>query len=267
MTAATFRLELRRSRSLVVGMAVVTLAYGGIMAAMYPIMEEHQALLDEYMKVFPQEFLAAFGMVGGTLTDPGVFFNTYLGSMIWPVVAAIGGIILATRTAADADRGWLELPLASRLPRSRQILAGIAVQVLALALLAVVCVGGVVGVGIAMGADWNAGRFLLATPPVFAFGTAIAAVTTLLAVLTLSRGTSAGIAAGALLAMYLLNAIVTINPDLSFLAPLGIFNYLHLRSIIDTGTIPWGDLAVLLAVSALAWGAAVWRFRERDLLA
>jgi len=176
MTRSTLFLELRRSRTLVIGMALVTLAYGGIMGAMYPILKQNQALLDEYMKVFPKELMAAFGM-SGTLTDPGVFFTTYISSWLWPIIAAIVGIIIAT------------------------------------------------------------------------------------------RATAAGIVAGVLIAMYLLNVVVQIQPDFEVLGYLGLFRYLDTTEIISDGTVPWGDLAVLAAVALAGWGLATWRFRTRDLLA
>lgn len=96
MTALTFRLELRRSRMLALWLTVVVLAYGGIIAGMFPILQDNSKLLEDYMKILPKELLAAFGM-SGTLTDPGVFFSTYIGSFLWPVIAAMGAIVLATR--------------------------------------------------------------------------------------------------------------------------------------------------------------------------
>ncbi len=267
MTVSTLFLELRRSRVLVLGIALVTFAYGGIMGAMYPILAENQSLLDEYMKVFPKEFLAAFGMTG-TLTDPGVFFTTYIASWLWPIVAAIAGIIIATRaTAADVDRGWVEQPLATRLRRTSLALASIVDQAVALVVIAGATVVGVLVVGIAVGAPFDAGRFLLAVPSLFAFGAAIAGVTMLLAVLSLSRGRAAGIVAGVLIAMYLLNVVVQIQPDFDALGYLGLFHYLQTTAIIADGTVPWGDLAVLSAVALAGWGLAAWRFRTRDLLA
>jgi hypothetical protein len=68
MTA--FRLELRRSRGLVLWLGITLFAYGGIMGLMHPILQENDDLMREYMTVFPKEFMAAFGMTG-TLSDPG----------------------------------------------------------------------------------------------------------------------------------------------------------------------------------------------------
>jgi beta-exotoxin I transport system permease protein len=266
MTRATLFLELRRSRALVLGMAVVTLAYGGIMGAMYPVLAENQALMDEYMKVLPKEFLLVFGMTG-SLTDPGVFFTTYISSWLWPIVAAIVAIGIGTRvTAADSERGWVEQPLATPLRRTSLALASILDQGIGLLVVALTAVVGLLGVGLAVAAPFDAGRFLLAVPSLFVFGAAIAGATMLLAVLTLSRGRAAGIVAGVLIAMYLLNVVVQIQPDFEELGYLGVFHYLDTTGTMSAGTMPWGDLAVLTTVALVGWGLAVWRFRTRDLV-
>ena len=84
----------------------------------------------------------------GTLSNHGVFFNTYIASMLWPIVAAIAGIILGTRmVAADLDRGFIELPLATRIDRVRYLATGIAGQILVLAALSVAAMVGVLVVG------------------------------------------------------------------------------------------------------------------------
>jgi putative exporter of polyketide antibiotics len=136
VTALSFRLELRRSRILAVGLAVVVLVYGGLIAALYPILLANTAQIEDYMKLFPKGFMAAFGITG-SLADPGIFFTTYIGNFLWPIVAAIGAIVLATRpTASDAERGWADLPLATPLTRGRYLGAAILGQVVVLAALA-----------------------------------------------------------------------------------------------------------------------------------
>src|SRR5512143_1052188 len=128
MTA--FRLELRRNRTLAVWLGVSLLLYGGIMGLMYPILKSNDELMRQYMDTFPKEFLAAFGMTG-LLSDPGVFFTTYIASWLWPIIAAAAGLVIGTRpVAAVLDRGFLDLPLATRLSRVRYLAAAIWGQVL-----------------------------------------------------------------------------------------------------------------------------------------
>jgi ABC-2 type transport system permease protein len=267
MTGLTFRLELRRSRLTVFWLAVIVLAYGGIIAAMFPILEENSKLLEDYLKILPEGMLAAFGM-SGKLTDPGVFFSTYIGSFLWPVIAAMGAIILATRpVAADVERGWTEVVLGTPLTRTRSVAAAIAAQALVLGVLALTAPVGVLVVGAIVGAGFDAIPFLAAAVIFWLFACAIAGVTSFVAALTLSRGTAAGVAAGVLLIMYLINIVAELQADLGWLASFGWFAYLTVTELIDDGTVPWSSIAVFGVVAAAGWLGALLVFRRRDLLA
>jgi ABC-2 type transport system permease protein len=266
MTALSFRLELRRSRVLAVGLAAVALVYGGVMAGFYPILQANTAQIEDYMKLFPKELKAAFGMTG-SLADPGIFFTTYIGSFLWPVVAAIAAIVLATRpTAGDAERGWADLPLATPLTRVEYLGAAILGQVLVLAVLALVTVSGVVAVGALVGAGFDVARFLAAGVVLWLFACAIAGVTSLVAVITLSRGVAASVAAGILIAMYLLNVIAQVEPDLAWLGDLTAFRYAAVSALIDRGAADWVGIGVFIVVAVAGWTASLLLFRRRDLL-
>ena len=266
MIGLAFGLELRRSRILGAGLALVVLVYGGLIAALYPILLANTTMIEDYMKLFPKEFMAAFGMTG-SLADPGVFFTTYIGSFLWPVVAAIAAIVLATRpTAADADRGWADITLATPLTRGRYLGAGILGQVVILAGLALVTVGGILTVGTLVGAGFDAGRFLAAGAVLWLFACAMAGVTSLVAVITLSRGAAAACTAGLLIAMYLLNVVAQVQPDLVWLGNLSAFRYSGVGALIDTGTPDWVGVGVFAVVAVVGWVASLVLFRRRDLL-
>ncbi len=267
MTGLTFRLELRRSRLVALWLAVIILAYGGIIAAMYPILRENSKLLEDYLNILPKEMLAAFGM-SGNLTDPGVFFSTYIGSFLWPVIAAMGAILLATRpTAADVERGWAEIVLATPLTRPRSMVAAIASQAVVLAALALAAPVSVLVGGAIVGAGFDAGPFLASAVIFWLFACAIAGVTSLVAALTLSRGIAAGVAAGVLLGMYLMNIVAELQGGLAWLGDLGWFRYLAVTDLIDAGTVPWDSVVIFGLVALAGWVASLVVYARRDLLA
>jgi ABC-2 type transport system permease protein len=267
MTALTFRLELRRSRMIAIWLSVIVLAYGGIVAAMYPILLDNAKAFEDYMKIFPPELMAAFGMTG-SLADPGVFFTTYIGSMLWPVIAAIAGIILATRpVAADVERGWADVVLCTPLTRGRSLAAAIASQALVLAMLAAATVGGLLVAGGLVGADFDAGRFAAAAAVLWLFGCAIAGVTSLLGALTLSRSIAGGAVGGILILMYLVNIVAQVQVDLAWLASFSAFKYLLVTELVDAGVVPWTSVAVFGVTALIGWAGALVVFARRDLLA
>ncbi len=267
MSGIILGLELRRSRSLTTWLGVVVLVYGGFIGAFYPIIRDNVKLLDQYMAVFPKPLMAALGMEG-TLSDHGVFFNTYIASMLWPIVAAIAGGILGTRTVAgDLEHGFIELPLATPITRVRYLVTAITAQIVVIAALSAATVVGVLAVGAMVGAGFDAGRFLIEVPLLFVFGTAVAALATLLSVTTLSRGRSAGVVAAVLLGMYLLDAVSKFKADLDWLGTLSAFHYLRGTTAIDQGILPVNELALFATLALAMWSLAVWIFRRRDLVA
>lgn len=262
-----FRLELRRDRALAAWLTLAALAYGGIMALFWPMMRDNAQMIEDYLNLFPKGFLAAFGMEG-SLADPGIFFTTYVGSWLWPIVAALAAIVLATRPAAvDLERGFLDLPLATRLPRRRYLLATIAAHAVVLAVLAL---GTVLGFWLAaqvVAAPYELDRMLILSVLAWLFACAIAACTAVLAVVTLSRAIAGGIIAAALLAMYLVNVVAQLQSDLGGLAMFSALHYFQPTKLIDDGVVPWAEMLLFGAVAAGGWLLAVVTFRARDLAA
>jgi hypothetical protein len=260
-------LELRRTRSLAVALAISLAIYSAIMGLMYPILRSSDALVVEYMKALPKEFLAAFGMTG-MLSDPGVFFTTYMASWLWPIIAISAALIAGTRAVAvDLDRGFLDLAISTRLSRTRYLGASILAQVLLMALLAGCGTLVLWAVGNLAGGGFDLGGFLMAGVIAFAFACALAGPTTLCSVLTLSRGTSSAIVGGAVVAMYVIFVVTQISPSWGWIGPLSAWSHFPTTKVIDTGYVPVGDLALFGTIAIGCWAAALWAFRRRDLAA
>ena len=260
-------LELRRDRSALVWLAVAIGVYAGVMGLMYPILKSNDALMQQYLQTFPKEFLAAFGMTG-LLSDPGVFFTTYISSWLWPIVAAIGGLLIGTRAvAADLDHGFLDLPLATPTSRSRYLGASIAGQVIVMAVLAATTVLALWLAGAVVGASFDLARFAVAGLLAFAFGCAIAAAATLASILTLNRGLAVGVVGGAIILMYLVFVVAQVSGDWSWIGPVSAWNHFPTTRVIDEGFLPLGDLGLFALASVGCWVAAVLAFRRRDLAA
>jgi ABC-2 type transport system permease protein len=266
MIAAAFRMELRRSRGLTLWLGVLLAAYGVIMAFMFPIMVDNDTLFRQYMETFPEQFLVAFGMTG-SLADPGVFFTTYIASWLWPIMAAIAAVLGGTRVAADLDRGFLDLPLATPLSRTRHLVTSITGQAIVMAVLAFVTVGSVWAGALLVDVHFDGARFAAAGFLAWLFGCALAGVATLLAVLTLSRGRAAGLVSGVLVAMYLAWVLAQLSTDWTWLLAWTAWGHFNTTALIDKGVLPAGDLALFAGIAVVSWVAAVVAFRRRDLAA
>lgn len=267
MNPLVLRLELRRSRTLLFWLALTSVLYGGFMAAYYPQLSSDTAMVDEIVKRWPKEMLTAFGITSD-LGLQGTYLNVYVLSMLWPIVAAIGAILVATRAlAADQERGFLELSLAAPMSRSRYLLSAIGGQIVILAALAVATVGSIAVVLPIVGVSIDPVRYLLVAALAFAFACVIAAATTLLSALTLSRGRAGGAVAGLVLLMYLLQTASKLAPDIAAASYLSLFRYFSPADVIDRGVVPIGDLVLLSMVAIGCWAGAALVFRRRELLA
>jgi hypothetical protein len=117
------------------------------------------------------------------------------------------------------------------------------------------------------GAPYDLGRMLVVAVLAWALACAVAGVTSILAVMTLSRSVAAGIAVAILLAMYLVNVVAQMQPDLVDLAHLSALYYFQPTPIIDEGVMPVGEVGLFASVAMLGWLASLLAFRRRDLAA
>lgn len=267
MNASTLVLELRRSRVLLFWLALTSVLFAGFMAAYYPTFIADTEMVETMLERFPREMVAAFGMEGN-LADQGTYFNVYVLSLVWPLPAAIAAILIPTRTfSADVERGFLELAVTTPVSRTRYLLAAIAAQLVVVVAFVGATVAAMVGGLLLRGVAVDLAAYAMLGALGVSFASAIAAATTLLSVLTLSRAMAGGIVAGALLLANVANTVAKLSPELDWVAYLSAFHYFAPAPVIDSGVLPVDGLVVFGLASFAAWTASLWAFPRRDLLA
>ncbi len=259
-------LEARRSRMLLFWLAIVTAVYAGFITVFYADVAANAEQFEKLVAVYPKELLLAFG-IEGSFADPGTFLTGYVFNFVWPLVGAIAAIVLGTRVAADVDRGFADVVLSTPLARARYLAGSIAMQAVALALLSAVMIGAVIVGDLLIAPDFPTANLVLAGVHAFAFGAAIAGPATLLAVVLLERGRAAGIVAGVLVVMYLVNVVAALAPDLDWLSSLSAFGHFDLKALVRSGTYPFADSVLFAIVAVGGWALAIVAFRRRDLAA
>jgi ABC-2 type transport system permease protein len=265
VSASLLLLDLRRTRLQFIAYAVVVAIYGVAVAAVYPTVLETAELIEPYLDMVPAGLLEAFEMSGG-ISSPGAYFGSQF-FQVWVIIAAMLAIGLGTRgAAAENAAGTIEIPLSAPLSRTRYLVTTIATQALGLALLAVVAVVSVVAIGPLIDVSFDLPAFVAVGVLSFAFGCAIAGVSTFVSVVTLDRGRSIGFGALVLILMYLFIVVALLESSIEWLKYLSAFHYYRPAAIIDRGVLPVGETALFGAVAIAGWGLAVWRFRTRDLV-
>jgi ABC-2 type transport system permease protein len=258
-------LEMRRARLQLIAYSVVVAIYGIAVAAVYPTVLETAELFEPFLDMVPKGLLEAFEM-GGGITSPGAYFGSQF-FQVWVIVAAMLAIGLGTRgTAAENAAGTIEIALSAPLSRTRYLITTIATQAIGQAVLAAVAVVSVIAVGPLIEVSFDLRAFAWVGVLSFAFGCAIAGVTTLVSVLTLDRARSIGFGAFVLILMYLFIVVALLEPSVEWLKYLSAFHYYRPGGIIDRGVAPLGETVLFAAIALGGWGLAVWRFRIRDLV-
>ena len=203
---------------LLLWIGLVAAAYGAFIAAFYPVIRDNVELWTTW-RSSPSRCSRHSGSRAAWPTTPCSSTRTS-GACSGRSSRRSRAPILGTRTvAADLDRGFIELPLGDarspgpaawwpRSSRSRSCSACWPSRPPA----------GVLVVGAIVGAGFDTAPFLAASVVFWLFACAIAGVTSFVAAVTLSRGTAAGVAAGLLLVMYLMNIVAELQGDLAWLA-------------------------------------------------
>lgn len=266
MNPTALRLELRRSRTLLIWLGIVTAAYAGFITVFYTNVVENADAFEDVLKLYPKELMAAFG-IESNFADPGVFLGGYVYNFLWPLVASAAAIVLATRVAADADRGFLDIALATPIARLTYLVSSIVTQVVGIAILAVALVGAVIVGDLLIEPDFPTARVALSGLHALAFGVAVAGPATALAVVFLDRGRAAGVVAGALILMYLLNIVGALAPEFEGATAVSLFRYFDLKLLINEGSYPIVDSLIFVMVGVVGWALALYMFRRRDLAA
>lgn len=258
MSGATFRLALRLRATptalAAAGMFAVILMVG----ALFPAVGDSIGKLDLPEGVSDLLGGADYGSIAG-------WMRSEIGAIYGPLVVAATGIAAAAGlTAGEEESGILGLVLAHPLARASLILAKAAAVAVAVL---VVCLGTFLGLlaGVAVaGGGVGAGHLAALCVHLAAFGLAVAALALALAALTGRKAFASGGAATFAVAGFLINGFAPLVDGLSWLKYLSPFYYYEGHDPIGAG-VDVGDLAVLLAVTAVLTAVAAVAIDRRDL--
>jgi polyether ionophore transport system permease protein len=200
----------------------------------------------------------AVDTVGGYATwKVGIFF---LLVAIWPLMAC------SRLLRGEEERGSLDVLLS--LPRGR---LRVALEKLAAVWTALLLMGLLIALitfagGKSFNADYSLGDALLFGLNLVLICGVFGSIALLLSQFTQERGTAAGVTGGLLLVFIVLDMVHRVIPGTEWLSRLSPFYYYNLSKplVPSYGTNP-GAMLVLLGLSVLLSGAALWLFVRRDV--
>jgi ABC-2 type transport system permease protein len=238
-----------------VSMGLLGLMY----VALYPSFKD---TLSQYLKDFPEAYLKVFGITAG-ISDAAAFLNLEMFNLLAPLALPFFTILMGARAVAGTEeRKALDLLLSNPVPRWQLVVSrymamafGLAVVLLMLTLLTWVAAP-VMGVELSL---WAVAQGAANLWPFCLFFGALA----LLCSSVLRRGAGAtGMAAGVLIAMYVLNAVGSAVDSAKEVRRASLFYY-YGAAILDG--IDWVRFIAILLLSIGFTALAVVAFNRRDI--
>jgi ABC-2 type transport system permease protein len=228
--------------------------------AIFPSVEDS---ISKAVEGYPQGLKEAFGI--GQLSNVEQYLQAEMLSLIVPL--AMG--YLAVRASASgltgaADSGRLDVLLSAPVSRSRLVAAGFLATAVELAVVLLVT-GLLTGLGsVLAGAGLDAGAAAEGFANVWPLALLFAGFGAIATGFSLRTSVVTGSVAGLLVAMYVVDLVGRLDPDLSGLRYVSVFKYYG--NAIEDGIEPLAFAGVTLAACLLA-ALGAWLFERRDLAA
>lgn len=249
---------LRDIRGQIVGFGVVNVVIALVDVLAFPSYSRQLADFE-----LPPAFKALIGELAGFGTPEGFLSAEFFGwihllLITFAIIQGTGAI------AGEEANGTLDLLLAQPISRLRVVLEKALALAIGISLIALVSLLGF-GIGllwVELNVPlWRITFAVVAMIPIaLLFGTFALWMSALLP----NRATAAMTVTAIAVASYFVHTLGQVVPALDPLRPLSVFNYYASPRLL-LGTVPWRDLALLVALSPVCVAAAIWSFQGRDV--
>jgi ABC-2 type transport system permease protein len=228
--------------------------------AIFPSVEDS---ISKAVEGYPQGLKEAFGI--GQLSNVEQYLQAEMLSLIVPLAMGYLAVrAIASGLTGAAESGRLDVLLSAPVSRSRLVAAGFLATAAELAVVLLVT-GLLTGLGsVLSGAGLDAGAAAEGFANVWPLALLFAGFGAIATGFSLRTSVVTGSVAGLLVAMYVIDLVGRLDPDLSGLRYLSVFKYYG--NAIEEGIDPLAFAGVTLAACLLA-ALGAWLFERRDLAA
>lgn len=240
---------------------------GATYAPFYPSIKENAETLNEYMESMPDFLREAFMGASGDFTSPAGYLNTELFNFFAPLLLLLFAIGAGARAiAGEEERQTLDILLSTPVPRRRVVVHKFGAMLIAGVLLSVLLWLSVPLTGPPFDLTPSLVDLTAAVFMCFLLAMAFGAIALAIGAATGRRALAVGVTAGLAAGTYLLDVLVPAIDQIEFLQLLSPFHY-YLGGEPMMNGLDVGDAAVLVAIAAAAFAAALALFERRDLAA
>ena len=230
-----------------------------------------------YIGIFPEvademASLADLSLYQAMGIDLGSFAG-YIASVvvqIMPVILGVYVIMVSTGTlAGEEDNGTLELVVATPLPRWQIVaMKAAALAVVLFLILAIVGVGSALTLSIVKQTtevDVTPIQLFVSLLGAFPLMLAFFSIGLFLGTIMPSRRVAVGVMTVVYIGSYLMQSVAALVESMAFLDAWSLFAYVDTTTSVFTDGIDASNVLILLAVSAVFFALALWRFERRNI--
>jgi ABC-2 type transport system permease protein len=252
----------RRRSLLFWGISFVLIAV--MVVSLYPLIESFSAI-QEYMELFPEEFLALFTGGMNDFTSPEGYLHSELFFLVFPLLILVFAINFGSNAVAgEEEQGTLDLLLSNPIPRWRLVLEKFAAMVFSILLLTLLFWGALAISGYVVDMGLSLSRLAAVCFSAALLGVTFNAVALAVGCARGRRGLSMSTAGALVGYSYLLN---TMAPLIDWLEPFQILSpfYYYIGADPLNNGLNGTHVAVLVGLTTVFIIIALATFRKRDL--
>ncbi len=265
MRGAFFIETLRQNWLSTLGWGIALGALGLLVLTFVPDMEVLQRY-GELLKTLPAGLLQAFGFNPQEQLTPEAFLESFLFARFILFIAIFGVICGLAVTTNEEDNGIMEVVLSLPVSRARLMLERFGAFALLTVILALLMFGGL-WIGAQMvSIPLNITRVLEGTLVLIPVIYVVIGITMLMGAVIRRKTAVIAVVAGIVVSSYFLDALgaAVANDTLKALRGFSFFSYADINNVLIYGT-NWGNIVVLLGLTALLVGSAILVWQRRDI--
>lgn len=258
-----FAKTLRDLRGQILGWGIGAGLLGWMVTFLYPSFKDQTAALTEMLKGYPAALTGFFGDFTKLSTYPG-WLNIELFSYGPPILAIFAVVVGTGLIAGEEEKGTLDLLLSHPIRRWRAVTEKFAAFVVATVLITVLIAIFFVSGSMMIGETSQLDRITLATMNIVPVTLAGGALALMASVLFRSRRLANAVALVVIIGSYFMESLGKTVDALEPYRPIALFHYYDSTAALF-GSIKWGDIGILLALTAIFFVISLLAFQRRDI--
>lgn len=266
MSKALIVKEIRDKKLSLLTYIVISLGFVVMYSALFPSIQKEAESYTKLFESMPKAFAELAGITNASFNTLENFLAIELFSITWPLLLILLALSRAgSSVSGEVEKGSMGLLLSLPISRTKVIMSKYIAGLLSVFLFTAFSTLIIIPIASLFNYSVHADRIVLLALSGLLFGSALYSFAFLISVLFSERSKTYFVAAGAIIASYVLNIVGSLKESLHPLQSISIFNYFDATSAIVNGTINGTAIIVCLIIAMLSTALAIIIFSKRDI--